>query len=198
LKSISQRISIHLTPYLKYYHYFKRHFVLSTNNENGNKVFCVGYVKTGISSLYKALKILGYKPVRLINGGAEPRKGWIDYIKNSNYDAYSDYPIYKEGFFKELDETFPNSKFILTVRNEKSWEKSYINFFDVSYKNLKTDKQRFGDHNKEVRKYFKYKRSKLLVMDINKGDDWEKLCKFLDKPIPDKPFPHKNIGKYEN
>ena len=32
-------------------------------------------------------------------------------------------------------------------------------------------------------------------MDITKGDGWEKLCQFLDKPIPKNiPFPSNNIG----
>ena len=25
-------------------------------------------------------------------------------------------------------------------------------------------------------------------------DGWEPLCKFLDKPVPDEPFPHVNAG----
>ena len=32
----------------------------------------------------------------------------------------------------------------------------------------------------------------MLVFDVKQG--WEPLCKFLDKEIPDKPFPWKNIG----
>jgi len=31
----------------------------------------------------------------------------------------------------------------------------------------------------------------LLVYSIKDG--WDPLCKFLDKPVPKKPFPHKNI-----
>ena len=33
---------------------------------------------------------------------------------------------------------------------------------------------------------------KLLVFSVKEG--WEPLCKFLEKQIPDKPFPWKNIG----
>jgi hypothetical protein len=33
-------------------------------------------------------------------------------------------------------------------------------------------------------------------MNTIEGDGWEKLCNFLDKPIPQIPYPHKNIGKY--
>ena len=36
---------------------------------------------------------------------------------------------------------------------------------------------------------------KLLVFDVKEG--WEPLCKFLEKDIPDKPFPWRNIGGKE-
>ena len=35
-------------------------------------------------------------------------------------------------------------------------------------------------------------KDKLLVFNVKEG--WEPLCKFLEKEIPDKPFPRKNIG----
>ena len=35
-------------------------------------------------------------------------------------------------------------------------------------------------------------KDKLLVFNVKEG--WEPLCKFLEKEIPDKPFPWKNIG----
>ena len=33
-------------------------------------------------------------------------------------------------------------------------------------------------------------------MDFEKKDSWEKLCTFLNQPIPKKPFPHSNKGKH--
>ena len=37
-----------------------------------------------------------------------------------------------------------------------------------------------------------------LDMNIcDEGDGWEKLCKFLNKPIPDMEFPHENKNKIE-
>ncbi|CAK8680230.1 unnamed protein product [Clavelina lepadiformis] len=35
-------------------------------------------------------------------------------------------------------------------------------------------------------------KDKLLVYNLKEG--WEPLCKFLNKPVPDKQFPHANIG----
>lgn len=32
--------------------------------------------------------------------------------------------------------------------------------------------------------------NRMLVFDVFSGDGWEKLCKFLDKPVPDAPYPN--------
>jgi folate-dependent tRNA-U54 methylase TrmFO/GidA len=47
--------------------------------KNNPKVFCIGDVKTGTSSLYKALKILGYRTVRVFKWGE---------ILNRKFDIY--------------------------------------------------------------------------------------------------------------
>jgi hypothetical protein len=44
------------------------------------------------------------------------------------------------------------------------------------------------DHNIRVKN--ECPKEKLLVYEVSEG--WEPLCKFLDKPIPDVPFPHVN------
>jgi hypothetical protein len=51
--------------------------------------------------------------------------------------------------------------------------------------------QGYRDFNREVMDYFKG-RDNLLVIDIQKGDGWEKLCSFLGCDIPSRPFPWKN------
>ena len=55
----------------------------------------------------------------------------------------------------------------------------------------------YEERNKEIIEYFKDKPNQLLVLDIIKGEGWENLCTFLGKDIPDVPFPHENIGKYQ-
>ncbi len=50
--------------------------------------------------------------------------------------------------------------------------------------------KRFEQHNKEVIDYFKDRPNDLLVLDLAKGDGWEKLCSFLGADIPNVPFPH--------
>jgi len=172
--------------------------------KNKPKVFCIGYVKTGLTTLTKGLKILGYRSVQYLRISVEPKEGWIDYIINCNYDAFTDAPVRRRNIYKEIDKIIPDSKFILTIRDILSWRRSYLNYFKGSPWDIKNSQdlkqyiQRYLDHNKQVIEYFKDRPDKLLVMNIIEGDGWEKLCDFLNKPIPKKPFPHKNIGKYKD
>ena len=184
--------------YLHFHHFFIPLF----KKKNDAKVFCIGDVKTGTSTLAKALSILGYRSIQMVQV-KKPKDGWVQYIKNSNYDSFSDWPMRAAGLYKELDEAFPNSKFILTLRNKNSWAKSFKNYFKASpweiYKpqDLEQRIRKYEQRNKEILEYFKDEPSRLLIIDLIKGDGWVELCKFLDKPIPNKPFPHKNKGKYK-
>ena len=49
----------------------------------------------------------------------------------------------------------------------------------------------YREYNRGVLEYFQG-RDDLLVMDIEQGDGWDKLCDFLGCPVPDKPLPWKN------
>jgi len=51
-------------------------------------------------------------------------------------------------------------------------------------------KKSFTDHNRRV--INEVDSDRLLVMDIFNGDGWDKLCAFLNVPIPDEPFPALN------
>ena len=207
----------HSNTYLNIHHIIKQ----SLKNKNTPKVFCIGDVKTGTSSLHKALNILGYRTVRIFKWGEifnrkfdiyleyleelrlQQWKPYINKIKKFNYDAYVDFPMGHDDVYKAVDKTFPDSKFILTVRDSKSFAKSFENYFKGSPWEIKKPRdlekrvKEFKNHNKEVIEYFKNQPSKLLILNILKNEGWEELCKFLNKPIPTKPFPHKNIGKYK-
>ena len=112
-------------PYQKFHQNFIRLF----KKKSDHKVFCVGGWKTGTNSIYQALNILGYRTGKLLNGSKKPKIGWIEFIKKSKYDAFTDNPI---GFFyKELDEFYPTSKFILTVRDPDSYFRSYFNYLGI-------------------------------------------------------------------
>ena len=183
-----------------YYQYIHEFFIPLFKNKSDYKIFCVGYWKTGTNSIWKALTILGYRSAKLIRLAKEPKQGWVEYVKKSNYDAFTDDPMI--FIYKELDKAFPNSKFILTVRDEQSFIKSYINYFkdtpvEKSPEEVDELLNIYKRHNQEVKNYFKDKQNKLLIINVTGGEGWENLCPFLNKPIPNKPFPHKNKGRYK-
>lgn len=168
-----------------------------------SKIFGIGLSRTGTSSLTHALRILGYSACHF------PKN-----LKNAleNYEALTDTPIAKN--FKELDKLYPNSKFILTIRDMNNWLKSMKTHFDLYPSltretwilQLRKDLYQTKDFNKNlleksyyrhienVKKYFKNRESDLLIMDITRGDGWDILCKFLTKKIPETNFPKVNTS----
>ncbi|MCK5636026.1 MAG: hypothetical protein KAH91_01295 [Thermoplasmatales archaeon] len=184
------------------YQYIYAFFIPIFKKKNSPLVFCIGDGKTATTSLSKALGIMGYRSVHYLRMGYCPKIGWIEFIRKSNYDTFADWPMMKGDFYKELDKEFPNSKFILTLRDPQSYGKSFEKFFKKTVWEIKNPEQlkkeikRFENRNNEIINYFKDRPSQLLVIDIFKGVEWSELCNFLDKPIPKKPFPHKNKWSY--
>ena len=95
-----------------------------------NKVFCIGFHKTGTTSLGVALRRLGYRVTgpngvkdRKISENVFPMAH--DLVKK--YDAFQDnpWPI----IYKEMDAAYPGSKFILLERNPESWIRSQVKHF---------------------------------------------------------------------
>ncbi|MBT8471636.1 MAG: hypothetical protein KJN99_03465 [Marinicaulis sp.] len=183
--------------------------------KNIPKVFCIGFHKTGTTSLYAALQMLGYRVTgtvahkwtakQLREGGAA---FCIETIKN--FDAAEDMPW--PHFFRELDEAYPGSKFILTTRQPEKWFTSIDNHFGHQETELNAfaygrDKARARDnrthwietylaHNQAVRDFFKDRADDLLDIDITMGDGWAELCPFLGKNEPEAPFPAKNTSAH--
>lgn len=174
---------------------------------SGAKVFCVGFHKSGTTSLGLALETLGYRvtgPNGVKDQNIENNALPMAYDLVERFDAFQDnpWPI----IYKELDAKYPGSKFILMLRNPKSWIKSQVKHFGRKETpmrkwiygvgcpegNEEIYVKRFEDHNREVVNYFKNRPQDLLVMDLAKGDDWDKLCPFLGVNIPDITFPHAN------
>tara|TARA_B110000211_G_C14089961_1_gene558494 strand:- start:4766 stop:5479 length:714 start_codon:yes stop_codon:yes gene_type:complete len=175
------------------------------------KVICIGWHKTGTSTLGDALIDLGYSVTgaredlaySLLDGDIDPS---IEVAKN--FQALQDVPW--AALYQELDKAFPSSKFILTTREEQAWLNSAKKHFkNKNYKlhqwlygngiiegNEKIYLERYRQHYESVKTYFKDRPDDLLVMNFSKGDAWEKLCTFLNKPIPKKTFPHSNKGKH--
>ena len=174
------------------------------------KIFCIGFHKTGTTSLGLALEVLGYS-VTGPNGVNDP-----DISKNvhdmafalvEQYDAFQDnpWPI----LYKQLDTKYPRSKFILTVRRSEQWIASQVRHFGTRETpmrawiygkgcpkgNEQLYIQRFEEHTRDVLAHFSDRPQDFLVMDLSAGDGWENLCPFLGKEVPNVPFPHANTSK---
>ena len=179
------------------------------------KIFGLGLSKTGTTSLANALQILGYK-IKDNMGVVKYARGdlsSVDLDVVDAYDALTDTPI--PSFYRELDARFPGSKFILTMRDSEGWLKSCKKQFTQRFAEVQTeahkrlfidlygtdvfDDERFASGYVRfvdgVREYFKDRPHDLLIINIAGGEGWEKLCLFLERPVPDVPFPKANVTK---
>ncbi len=179
-----------------------------------HKVFCIGFMKTGTTTLNRALSLLGYRVShnswRWLNDIV--KEDW-DAIgrKVKEWDALEDNPI--PLIFRELDRLFPGSKFILTLRDEKRWYDSvsyhiedlptpmHTWLFGKGKQLPKDDKEHtlavYRGHIHSVRNYFKDRPGDLLEIDVTQLKDWDELCQFLGEPIPEHALPHANRTQYE-
>ena len=103
------------------------------------KIFGIGFYKTGTTTLYDALRTLGY---HTINGdklgsypGADDGATFIRQIDAGDYrlptfemfDAFTDNPYFH--IWRRIYEMFPEAKYILTVRDEERWIASCVKFY---------------------------------------------------------------------
>jgi hypothetical protein len=206
MKKIANRLLRKLVVVYTWRHYLHDFFTPLFRKKSEFKVFCIGYVKTGTTSLHKALKILGYRTVKIPYINLYWKNKFDKYIiklQNSSYDAFCDFPIGYKDLYKQIDKSIPNSKFILTIRDKNSFGMSFENYFKSSlvwnpdYTILTEEILNEAEkRNNEIINYFKEKPNQLLILNIINGEGWKELCTFLKKEIPNFPFPHKNIGKY--
>ncbi len=190
-----------------------------------NKVFGIGLSRTGTTSLWSALNEIGIKSKKFPrifrfkgrgvgeNGVTVP----INIEVINDYQGWVDTPVAR--FYKLLDERYPGSKFILTVRNIDDWLLSCKYFFKevpqeivesrkhwdtlqlhydlysaISYDEDKF-KKAYYEHKEDILNYFNNRLDDLLLFDLCGGDGWDILCSFLKKPLPDKNFPKLNINR---
>jgi hypothetical protein len=174
-----------------------------------NKVFEVGFPKTGTTSLDGAYRILGLR--------AKGYDAYLHSIKDTNldevlkyaeqYDAFQDGPWHNINI-EVLDKTFPNSRFILLERDDESWYKSMEYQFKIKNQHDWFAKQKKSWHiwnknrkYKRIKEYFIDRPGDLLVLNLfTEKDPWGKLCNFLDLSLPKEgtKFPHWNKNPNKN
>ena len=184
------------------------------------RIFGIGMHKTATVSLHEAFQVLGYDSWHWSSAHAA-KAIWreMNEFERSptleRYYALCDLPI--PLLYRRLDAAYPGSKFILTIRDENSWLESVRKHFDPAYNKWRagwdsdpftnrvheilykrTDfdadvcLNRYRRHNAEVMEYFKGRSNDLLVMHAENGDGWLELCGFLNRGIPEQPYPHSN------
>lgn len=180
------------------------------NIEVTHKVFCIGFHKTGTTSLGLGLEMLGYSvtgPNGVHDQNISQNVYDMAYALVEQYDAFQDNPW--PVLYRGLDTRYPGSKFILTVRPSATWIASQVAHFGTRETPMRTwiygkgspmgnEKlyvERFERHNREVLSHFKGRTDDFLLMDLAAGDGWQKLCPFLGKAVPTAPFPHANTSK---
>lgn len=136
----------------------------------------------------------------------------------SGFSAAVDWPAAR--WWREIAAHYPEAKVLLSVRDPESWYKSMVDtiyqpmkspapdgapdllrlqsemvrkaILDETFDNRFEDKAHalevFRRHTQEVRDAIAPAR--LLVFDVREG--WAPLCRFLDVPVPDEPFPRLN------
>jgi hypothetical protein len=178
----------------------------------GTRVFGIGLSRTGTTSLHHAFELLGLRSaptsVALLD---DPHAPLLD-----QHDAFTDNPI--PFMYRQLDERFPGSRFVLTTRPLQPWLESMEWLFGPGIERLdrptrrlarRVHRQLYGlrrfdaealtevyrRHHDDVGTWFARRPHDLLVMDLTDptlDDRWSPLCAFLGLPRPGRPFPASN------
>lgn len=171
------------------------------------KVFCIGFHKTGTSSMGRALELLGYRvcgPVGTRAPDIATKALPLALAEAERHDAFQDNPW--PVLFRELDARYPGSKFVLTLRPETEWLASACRHFGsestpmrewiygagAPLGNEARYRERYARHEREVREHFARRPDDLLVLELPDADPWAKLCPFLGVARPAVEFPWLN------
>ncbi|HSE33384.1 MAG TPA: sulfotransferase [Pyrinomonadaceae bacterium] len=179
------------------------------------KVVGVGLPKTGTTTLGYCFRRFGFKHRTFdMDLALQVKRNILAPVlkEAEKFEAFEDWPWFE--IYRELDQRFPNSKFILTLRKDtetyvaslkRHHEREGIrkpgfikpHFWDEVHGMQPADwdyeksAQRYERHNREVLEYFGDRiNTDLLVVCWEQGDGWRELSRFLNKRKPDEPFPH--------
>lgn len=184
-------------------------------------VIGAGFGRTGTESMKMALEQLGMgrcHHMTEVIADLELRDSWRAVADGApanwdqlfaGFDCTVDWP--SAFYWRELAAHYPDAKILLTVRSAESWYKSFSN---TILKVIESGKSvtglgprlvgeqvfggRAGDRDYAIELFERntaevqaaFPPERLLTYHI--GDGWEPLCQFLDRPVPDTPFPRTN------
>jgi hypothetical protein len=195
------------------------------------KYICVGQPKTGTKTIAEIFRLLMFNvnnnPLCLnANDDFILLDNNIEYYANDNilkchkniemYEAFHDYPY--SFNYAYINTKFPDSKFILTLRDCDEWFNSLFNYQSIpgmtnksllkklyGYETILLENKRdiilkYKKYNTNIINYFHNKPNKLLLINLAKDDEniiTKKLSIFLKKTIDFK-IPHENKQIYNN
>lgn len=151
------------------------------------KVFCIGYNKTGTTSLGHVLREYG---LQLPNQQYQERKTTLAAWRNDyrplrklilGYDAFQDLPFSQGETYVACDALFPDSRFILTIRDPDEWFDSLVRFDTKRYGWCTTEDANeafFLGHKHYLEKNYCYEGLKMLLRTVQGSAthvDWSLL-----------------------
>lgn len=169
-----------------------------------SKIFGLGLSRTGTTSLNNFLIELGYNVIHY----PTPEQ-----LFDFNNDGATDIPVIP--VYKQLDQRFPNSKFILTIRDKQQWLESIIPYLErkrnwnqgsrqvsareavygVAFPNKEQASMAWDKHHYDVEEYFHNRKNDIITINIINGESTERLLNFLGKQSTITKYPHDNILK---
>lgn len=178
------------------------------------KVVGVGLPKTGTTTLGYCFRRFGYKHRGYdMDLALQAKRNQLSRVlaETEKYEAFEDWPWFM--VYKEIDERFPGSKFILTIRKDtetyvrslrghheregirnKDFVKPYwwdeVHGVAPDQWDYEKSAKRYETHNRDVLEYFRARPNDFLVVCWENGDGWAELSNFLNRRCPDEAFPH--------
>lgn len=176
------------------------------------KVFVVSLPRTGTMSMSQMLIDLGYRTTHA--PGPAFLGGYLD-----RYDAFTDTPVYRISYIKDMLGRYPNAKFIYIEKEQEAWVRSMekVGLSNTYNRELGADRSQMSryqicdlDAMAEVMKsqpmdmttgvfsFLEHRQlvqqtipvNQLLMYKFSMG--WLPLCQFLDKAVPNAEIPHLN------
>jgi hypothetical protein len=178
------------------------------------KVFGIGLNKTGTTTLGKCFELLGLTHTGCSRELLEDFRVRGDlratFEVADRFDSFEDWPW--PLLYRELDQKYPGSKFVLTLRRDpQTWLKSLKEMslrtrpqhhcrklaygYHYPYGREQEHLQFYERHRREVLDYVRDRPQDLLVLCWEDGAGWPELCAFLGRPTPAVPLPHANRGE---
>lgn len=173
-----------------------------------HRVFVVGLQKTGLTSMAKALARLGYTEKKVAR----------DITAKGGYYSNGVMQVEPGEFVCDLapqhywwfHKTYPNAKFILTVRHVEDWLRSLKNYWETHPRSQETAAYWVANtglcgFNEGFHREL-YRRHRMDVQAAlgdkcyrfeTEYEGYAELCNFLGHEFIDEPWPHENKGNYE-